>query len=238
MLLSFGFGYWVFVAGMLGFTSYLASWVWWMPITRVFAFPYVFAGVLLSVVAVRWLPRRFGSRLAPAGWAAVALALAGAQLSWLPIQQVFGPSESEWLQVKAESVELGGWYAGAAFDGHAIGVPNDRADITYALARYGGVQGKHLVSEMYDPFAYLPSGYTYAAHRETVDTLMRCWLTSTDIRMLAVPDSDPDLARFVASNPSWFSRVGFMEEAKWDVEAVAVPGPAAAECQAAKATVR
>src|SRR5262249_41044629 len=38
MLLTFGFGYWVFVTGMLGFTSYLASWVWWMPITRVFAF--------------------------------------------------------------------------------------------------------------------------------------------------------------------------------------------------------
>jgi hypothetical protein len=26
MLLTYGFGYWVFVAGMLGFTSYLASW--------------------------------------------------------------------------------------------------------------------------------------------------------------------------------------------------------------------
>src|SRR3979411_1432192 len=68
MLLSFGFGYWVFVAGMLGFTSYLASWVWWMPITRVFAFPYVFAGVLLSMVLLWWAPRTFGKRVLPVAW--------------------------------------------------------------------------------------------------------------------------------------------------------------------------
>lgn len=68
MLLAFGFGYWVFVAGMLGFTAYLASWVWWMPITRVFAFPYVFAGVLLAVVLLWWVPRRFGKRTFRYAW--------------------------------------------------------------------------------------------------------------------------------------------------------------------------
>ena len=234
MLLTFGFGYWVFVAGMLGFTSYLASWVWWMPITRVFAFPYVFAGILLAV-ALLWLaPRRYGPRIVPASWAILVAAIVGSQLAWIPIAQVFGPSEAEWLQVKAESVQLGDWYNGGAAHGHALAVPNDRADITYGLARFGGVEGKHLVSEMYDPFAYLPSSYAYAEHRDVVDTQVRCWLTGQDVRMIAIPNTDPELAAVKVAHPDWFTRVGFMEEAKWDVEAVTVPLPTAAECEAAR----
>src|SRR6266852_4782679 len=92
MLLTFGFGYWVFVCGMLGFTSYLASWVWWMPITRVFAFPYVFAGVLVVVLLFRWTSRRMGRMSIPLGWAAVGGLVIVSQLIWLPIAQVFGPT--------------------------------------------------------------------------------------------------------------------------------------------------
>lgn len=238
MLLTFGFGYWVFVAGMLGFTSYLASWVWWMPITRVFAFPYVFAGVLLAVTVLWLAPRRFGPRVLPLSWAAVGVAVLVAQLAWIPIAQVFGPSEAEWLQVKAESVQLGGWYNGGPAQGHALAVPNDRADITYGLARFGAVEGKHLVSEMYDPFAYLPAGYGYAEHRDVVDTQVRCWLTEQDVRMIAIPNTDSALAAVKQAHPDWFAPVGFMEEAKWDVEAVSVPRPAAAECEAARSATR
>ena len=238
MLLSFGFGYWVFVAGMLGFTSYLASWVWWMPITRVFAFPYVFAGILLAVAVLWWLPRRFGPRVLPAGWTAVVAAVLVSQLAWIPIAQVFGPSEYEWRAVKAESIQLGQWYNAPPYAGHAIAVPNDRPDITYALARFGNVEGKHLVSEMYDPFAYLPSGYRYADHVTEVSTLVRCWLSDTDVRMIAIPADDPNLALVRQLNPSWFTSVGFMEEAKWDVEAVNAPRPSADECQAARAAAR
>src|SRR5207249_3170548 len=87
MLLTYGFGYWVFVAGMLGFSSYLASWVWWMPITRVFAFPYVFAGVLLALVLLWWLPRRVGPSGVRAGWIGLGVSLLAAQLLWIPIWQ-------------------------------------------------------------------------------------------------------------------------------------------------------
>jgi hypothetical protein len=203
MLLTFGFGYWVFVAGMLGFTSYLASWVWWMPITRVFAFPYVFAGVLVAVAALWWAPRRFGPRMVPVGWASIGGVLVVSQLVWIPIQEVFGPSEAEWLQVKAESVQLGSWYGAAPYEGHAIAVPEDRPDITYALARFGGVEGKHLISEMYAPAQ--PDG---------------CWYAKLDVRMIAV---DSNHSAMLEANPSWFARLGTMDEAKWEVYAVNAP---------------
>jgi len=234
MLLTFGFGYWVFVAGMLGFTSYLASWVWWMPITRVFAFPYVFAGVLVSLVLLWWAPRKFGRRVMPLAWSGIVATLLLAQLAWIPIGQVFGPSEAAWLAVKAESIQLGAWYNQAPYIGHGLAVPPDRPDITYGLARFGGVEGKHLVSEMYDPFAYLPANYSYVDHQAVVTTLFECWLGDTDIRLIAVPAGDPNFALLQQSNPSWFVSLGSMPEASWEIVGVSAPRPTASDCEVAR----
>lgn len=208
MFLTFGFGYWVFVAGMLGFTSYLASWVWWMPITRVFAFPYVFTGVLLAVVVLRLGPRRYGQRFLTVGWGIVGGTILVSQLSWLPINEIFVPTEATWQQVKAESIQLGGWYNTRPYQGHLLAVPEDRPEITYALARFGGVEGKRLISEMYAPAA--PDA---------------CWFAKTDVRMIAV---DAAHRPMIEANPSWFTRVGTMDEAQWDVYAVNAPPCAAA----------
>ena len=230
MLLSFGFGYWVFVAGMLGFTSYLASWVWWMPITRVFAFPYVFAGVLAAVVLLRWAPARYGRRAVGVGWAALAALILLAQVEWVPIHQVFGPTETEWHSTLAASRQLASWYNQAPYQGHAMAVPSDRPDVTYGLARFGGVEGKHLVSEMYDPFAYLPSGYSYAGHPDTVDTLVECWLAKTDVRIMAMPPSNQDYALMREHNPGWFVSLGLMSDTNWQVYGVEAPHPSPAQC--------
>lgn len=234
MLLTFGFGYWVFVAGMLGFTSYLASWVWWMPITRVFAFPYVFAGVLVAVVLLWWAPRRLGARVVPIAWVGVGGVILASQLAWIPIAEIFAPTEVAWKATVAESRQLGGWYNQPPYAGHALALPNDRPDITYALARFGGVEGKHMVSEMYDPFSYLPAGYAYEDHRATVNTLVRCWLSETDTRLIAVPSGNRNYELMQQYNPGWFVDLGSMEEAGWKVVGVAVPPPSAADCGAAR----
>lgn len=234
MLLTFGFGYWVFVSGMLGFTSYLASWVWWMPVTRVFTFPYVFAGVLLAVVLLWWAPRRFGNRVAPFAWLGIGTTVIASQLVWIPINEVFGPTEAAWHSTLAESRQLGAWYNQAPYSGHALAVPADRPDITYALARFGGVEGKHLVSEMYDPFAYLPSGYNYAEHQQVVNTLIGCWLSDTDVRMMAVLDTNSNYQLMLGYNPGWFVQIGSMAEAHWAVVGVDAPRPSAPDCRAAR----
>jgi hypothetical protein len=236
MLLTFGFGYWVFVAGMLGFTSYLASWVWWMPITRVFAFPYAFAAVLLVVLLLRWAPRRFGRRALPIGWAALGCALLISQLAWIPIEQVFGPTEIEWHATLAASLQLGAWYNQAPYQGHALTVPPDRPDVTYALVRYGGVEGKHLVSEMYDPFYYLPSDYAYADHQATVSTLLQCWLDKTDTRIMAMPPLNTNYELMRQYNPDWFVQLGTMSDTSWLVFGVSVPHPTNLVCEEASRT--
>jgi hypothetical protein len=239
MLLTFGFGYWVFVAGMLGFTSYLASWVWWMPITRVFAFPYVFAGVLAVVVLLRWSVRRSGRKAALLGWAAVVGLLLVSQLSWFPITQVFGPTENEWHATLAASRQLGAWYNTPPYRSHALAVPSDRPDVTYGLARFGGVDGSHLVSEMYDPFAYLPAGYKYEEHQETVNTLIECWLAKTDTRLIAMSPDNTNYSLMREFNPTWFVQLGTMADTQWVVYGVSTTSPARPACEeAARATSR
>jgi hypothetical protein len=233
MLLTYGFGYWVFVAGTLGFTSYLASWVWWMPITRVFAFPYVFAGALVAVVLLWLMPHRFGRRAIPVGWTALIAALLVAQLAWIPIAQVFGPTEANWQATLAASRQLGAWYNQAPYNGHALAVPPDRPDVTYGLARYGGVEGKHLVSEMYDPFNYLPAGYKYQGHPQVVNTLVECWLAKTDTRLIAMPPNNQNYDLMRDLNPDWFVRLGTMSETKWLILGVSAPSPTQAACEQA-----
>jgi len=199
MLLTFGFGYWVFITGTYGLTAALRGWQWWIPFTRRFEFPVLFAAVLLVVLALSWAPRRFGKKALAAGWIVAAATLVGTQLVWLPIAEAFGPTEAPWQASMADSRQLGAWYNQPPYAGHALAVPADRPDITYGLARFGGVEGKHLVSEMYDPFAYLPSGYSYADHQQVVNTLIECWLSDTDTRMIAVLDTNSSIEAFVHS---------------------------------------
>src|SRR5207245_2669256 len=155
-----------------GLTAALSGWQWWIPLTRRFEFPLLFAAVLLAVCALWWAPRRFGRKALPVAWTVTATTLITAQLAWVPIADAFGPTENPWRAAMADSRQLGAWYSEPLYAGHALAVPADRPDITYGLARFGGVEGKHLVSEMYDPFSYLPSGYKYADHQATVTTIV------------------------------------------------------------------
>jgi len=234
MLLTFGFGYWVFVAGMFGFTAFLSTWVWWLPISRRFEFPVLFAALLVVVAALNWAPRRFGNVAVPIGWIAVGVTLAGSQALWIPIDSVFAPTEATWQQTLAESRQLGAWYNEAPYAGHALAVPPDRPDITYGLARFGGVEGKHLVSEMYDPFSYLPAGHTFAENQAPVSTLVACWLGDTDTRMIAFRNDNANYGLLLGYNPSWFVRLGSMTATGWIVVGVNAPRPSAADCRAAR----
>ncbi|HXL77428.1 MAG TPA: hypothetical protein VN985_02150, partial [Candidatus Eisenbacteria bacterium] len=186
------------------------------------------------VLALSWAPRRFGRRALVAGWIVTAATLVGVQLAWLPIAEAFGPTEASWRASLADSRQLGAWYNLPPYAGHALAVPADRPDITYGLARFGGVEGKHLVSEMYDPFSYLPAGHTFADSQANVSTLVACWLGDTDTRMIAFRNDNANYGLLLGYNPSWFVRLGSMTATGWTVVGVNAPRPSAADCRAAR----
>ena len=234
MYLAFGFGQWVFVAGMLGFTSYLASWVWWMPITRVFAYSYDFTAVVGVLFLLKVLPRWLGPRVVPVAWAAIVVAIIAVQVVWLPIRAVFGPTDGPWQQAVAEGRYLGNLYNSTpGVAGGALNVPDDRPDLTYTLARYGNVTGNHLVSQLYDPFYYLPAGYGYREHSEIAGPLLQCWLDKTHTKLWAVSAGNANYRDFIVDNPRWFTLVGEMPQAGWQIWALRSVTPAPGVCQEA-----
>jgi hypothetical protein len=62
------------------------------------------------------------------------------------------------------------------------------------------VEGKHLISETYAP-----------AQPDA------CWFAKLDVRLIAV---DAAHSAMLESNPAWFTHLGTMDEAKWDVYGV------------------
>lgn len=238
MLLTFGFGYWVFITGTYGLTTALSGWQWWIPLSRRFEFPLVFAGTLMVVALLWWAPRKLGMRVTRASWVGVGVIVLVSQLAWVPISQAFGPTETAWQASLADSRQLGAWYHQPAYSGHGLAVPADSPEITYGLARFGGVEGRHLVSEMYDPFAYLRSGYSYADHPQVVNTLVACWLRDTDTRMIAITSRNFNYQQMLAYNPGWFVHVGTLNAVGWEVEGVNAPLPSVADCEAAKSASR
>ena len=234
MYLAFGFGEGVFVAGMLGFTAYLASWVWWMPITRVFAYSYDFTAVVAVLLLLKVLPKKLGSRVIPVAWVAIGIGVVAVQLAWLPIRQVFGPTDAAWQQAVVAGQDLGAAYNQTpGVSGGALNVPDDRPDLTYTLARYGNVSGKHLVSQLYDPFYYLPSGYTYTAHPDVTGPLLQCWLDKTDTHLWAVPLTNSNYNHFIADHPGWFDFLGDLTDTGWALWRAQVPRPAHGLCEEA-----
>ncbi|MFI5287692.1 MAG: hypothetical protein ACHQ4F_15435 [Candidatus Dormibacteria bacterium] len=240
MFLTFGFGYWVFTAGTLGFTAYLKSWVWWFWYIRFFDFPYEFAGVLGAIILFYLLPKWVGSRWAlPFAAAAGALILIAAQAAWMPILSVYRSTASTWAQTLSAGQIIGGVYQQPQNRGGVLNVPPTKPDLTYVLARFDGVEGSRIVGQLYDPFYYLPSGYAYADHPAVASVLMQCWLSDTKTRLLVVDQTQsPNYVAFVADHPDWFSAAGQIPTYGWVLYEVDAPKPTAADCAAAVKAAR
>jgi len=233
LLLTFGFGSWVFVAGMLGFTAYLESWVDWMWMTRVFAFPYDFAAILVSIGLFHLLPRWLGRRaLAPAA-AAAAAALVAVQVAWVPIQAQYGGTAGTWETTVLVGERVGAAYRRPGVEGGMFAVPADHPNLTYTLAQYGHLPGRHLLSELYDPFYYLPPGTSYGDHPAPVGTLLECWLDRNGARLIAVDRSNGNYVAFAADHPDWLTPAGEVPEYNWALYDVRVPHVPAPACRSA-----
>jgi hypothetical protein len=240
MLLTFGMGYWVFTAGTLGFTEYLKSWVWWFWYIRFFDFPYQFAGILASLALFYWLPRLLGDRIAlPIATAAGIVVLIATQATWVPILSVYRSTEPLWAQTLGAAQLIGDIYRQPSNRSGVVNIPQTRPDLTYALVRFEGVDGKHIVGQLYDPFYDLPAGYIYSDHPQTAGVLMQCWLSETRTRLFVVDQGlTPNYVAFIADHPDWFVELARVPTYGWLVYEVDIPKPAAADCTAAGKAAR
>ena len=131
---------------------------------------------------------------------------------------------------------IGVVYNRPEYKGGGLTVPGDDPTLVYVLVRNEKVPGARISSEFYDPFYYLPAGYRYADHKESVGALLKCWLASTQTRLLLVTPpsafnhSVADYNAFIADHSQWFVDTGAQLDPGWSLVAVQVPAPGPHEC--------
>jgi hypothetical protein len=230
MLLVYGFGY-----SAYSFATFLLVDAWK---ERRFELPADFAAILAAVFLLDFLPRR-APRIRPVSWVAAGAAIGALQLTWLPIQSAYQATAAGWRDQVALGRAVGAVYNQPPYRGGVIAMPGDQPELVYTMSRYGAVPGDRLTSEFYDPFYYLPAGYTYAGHRDVAGPLLQCWLSKTGTRLWLIPPASAfnhsvaDYQAFMADNPSWFSNTNASLGDGFMLYAVNVPAMTASACDAA-----
>ncbi|MDQ6882817.1 MAG: hypothetical protein M3077_01075 [Candidatus Dormibacteraeota bacterium] len=239
LLLLYGFGSCALVLGLFGLTAFITEWYPWRWMMWILAFPYDFAALLVAVGLFVIMPRYLGRGGRPIAWLLAAALLLGTQLTWIPIQRAYATTESVWTTDVAAGRYIAGIFDQPAYRSGALNLPPpDDPAVTYALVRYGGLDGRHFISQLYDPIYYLPAGYHYVDHPVTVGVLLQCWLSSTNTSILVLPANRAEYAAYTAAHPDWFEMVGRVADYGWTIEAVHVPKPSLQTCDQAAMNAR
>ena len=239
LLLLYGFGSCALVFGLFGLTAFITEWYPWRWMMWILAFPYDFAALLVAIGLFVMVPRYLGKSIRWVAWLTAGVLLAGTQLTWIPIQSAYTSTAPAWNTDVAAGRYIASIFGQPAYRGGALNLPPpDHPAVTYALVYYGGLDGGHFISQLYDPFYYLPAGYHYVDHPVTAGTLLQCWLSTTNTSIFVMPDDRADYLAYVADHPAWFETVGRVAAYGWTIEAVHVPAPSPQTCAQAAVNAR
>jgi hypothetical protein len=224
LLLSYGFAY--TGLSLVTYLRYVAEWK-----ERRFELPLDFAAILVAVWLWRWLPRRL-PRVRTLSLATAAAALLAMQALWLPVQSAYAATDGSYQHFASIAHAVGAVYNQGVYRGGVLNMPGDQPTLLYVLVRDEGVRGDRVTSQFYDPFYYLPAGYTYAGHRDVAGPLLQCWLYKTQTRLFLISPPGPlsatneDYRAFMADHQEWFTDVGASMPSGWGLYGVSVPAPA------------
>ena len=231
LLLTFGFGY--SALSLATYFRYASEWK-----ERRFEFPLDFAAILIAVVLISWLSRA-ASPLRPLGWSLAAAGVIVAQALWPPIQAAYASTGPLFHYEVALGRSIGQVYNRPEYRGGVLNMPGDEPTLLYVMVRDEGFPGDRVTSQFYDPFYYLPAGYTYGDHPDVVGSLLQCWLSKTQTRLLLLSPPGPlsqsvsEYQAYLADHPQWFADTGAQLGNGWSLIAVSVPTPTAAVCMQA-----
>src|SRR5438552_16307706 len=146
----------------------------------IFAFPYDCAALVVAIGLFVIVPRYVGRGIRRVTWLTAGALLVAVQLTWIPIETAYTSTTSAWNADVATGRYIASIFSQPDYRGGALNLPPpDHPAVTYALVHYGGLDGSHFVSQLYDPFYYLPGGYHSADHPVRAGTLLRCSMSTT-----------------------------------------------------------
>ena len=184
VFLIFGFANWAFIGGFMGLTHYLSGFQPWFWYIRFFEFPYIFAGVIVSIFLFHMLPK-----LAPllhkiylkwVFWIPILLiALLYQIVFWKPILEKYDSTRPSWQRTRSWAEEFA-----QAYDEGRVLIPEGDPSFTYALVYFQGIGGKDIIGQMFDPFFYM-EGDPYENWGENREIVLG-WMKKEDITLILV----------------------------------------------------
>ncbi|MDQ3098606.1 MAG: glycosyltransferase family 39 protein [bacterium] len=175
-----GLGNWLFVGLTFGFSEYIKSWADYVWVVRFLLYPYTFLCIIFAAILFYYIPTRikFLNNVVGTLLSSIILifAIGATQLAWPEIFKYYNPTQPTWENIKVVSKDLIKDYKGGG-----LLMIEGNPDITYALVHEYGVQGKDLVSQMYDPyFYYEEKGVDPYANWNAVNPLSKDGMTFRD----------------------------------------------------------
>ena len=204
LLLLFGFGNILFLGFVLGFGAYIRGYLPRFWIDRLFAWPYSFVGILLSVLLLYSLPNLFKS-IRPVvkviGFLVLMSALVLAQSEWSMINEYITQGKNRYASEKALAAQLGSYYKGGK-----VLIPEDRPPFVYYLVADQEIEGKNILGEMFDPFFYFKED-PYQKWGDYRETLVG-WIKNEDIRLIMFYKGRERYEKLVEVEPQMFTYLG------------------------------
>jgi len=139
------------------------------------------------------------------GWVAVLVVLLSMQLTWPSVMHDVNDGYTS--RTSSSGLRDQGEFVAQAYRGGTVLIPEGNPQLTYALARYGGIEGRNMLGQMYGPIYYFQGGDPFD-HWDVVGPQMWEWFETNDVRLLVMMADDRRFQMMIEEYPERFESVG------------------------------
>lgn len=177
-----GLGNFMFLGAFVGLTKYLKSYEAYFWVVRIFDLPYLYLGVLISILLFVAIPKiiPFVAKF-KINWLVFVVILFTIQPLWLFIWRLYEPTTKYWDAEVALAKNIGSYY-----NGGTVLIHEGDPVLTYALIKETHLKASNIEGQMYDPFQYKPfNSYNDPfEHWDEDRGIILDWLKKDDIHLL------------------------------------------------------
>lgn len=195
-----GLANWIFLGAMFGLGEYIKSYMSYVWYVRFMLLPYMFLGIVFAVIFFYYIPKIKGLKVLDMlkfNWLILIAVLVISQSVWGLILSRYLPTQSTWDKTVVYADGIAQHYKGGSlllFEGNP--------EITYALVRFNGVEGKNIVGEMFDPYFYLPQD-PYKDWQKNRKIVLS-WIKKYNVRTIATYVQYTRYKKLVDHEPQFF----------------------------------
>lgn len=197
-----GLGNWMFLGATFGLGEYIKSYVSYVWYVRFMILPYAFLGIVLSIFLFYVIPKIRFIRIIDKlkfNWVIFLTVLALTQSVWILIWNKYSTTEPSWQQAVKISNQIAEHYKGGG-----LLIMEGNPEITYALVRNNGVEGKDIVGQMFDPYFYFEEEDPYSDWGERRKIVLN-WLKEYNVRTIVTYNDRERYAKLAQKEPQFVS---------------------------------